>query len=65
MSDSQTTVGAPAEFVLKVKCRDEWWVITSDDIPGLMVAHRDMDTAFSDVSLSIRTLKRLNAGVKP
>lgn len=53
------------EFTLKVKHRDGWWVVTSNDIPGLCIAHRDMDIAFSDVGLSIRTLERLNAGVKP
>lgn len=54
----------PSEFTLKVQHRDGWWVITSDDVPGLVVAHQTMDAAFGDVGLSIRTLTRLNAGVE-
>lgn len=53
------------EFTLKVKHRDGWWVVTSNDVPGLYVAHNDMETTFMDVGPSIRTLMQLNAGVQP
>ncbi len=44
------------------KYADDWHVFTSDDLPGLYVAHQNAEVAYNDVTLSIKTLIRLSTG---
>lgn len=58
------TADAPRDFSLRVKHRDGWWVVTSDDVSGLYVAHQDLDKVLGDIGLSVRMLTCLNAAAK-
>lgn len=43
---------------------ENWHVFTSDDLPGLMVAHKDSAKAFLSISESIEKLLLLNEGLE-
>ncbi len=43
---------------------DGWHVFMSDQLPGLYVASRDLETAWRDVGPSIQTLLMLDMGVQ-
>lgn len=40
--------------------RDGWFVITSRDLPGLVIANRNRQVAIDDIEASIKVLFRLN-----
>jgi len=55
----------PAIVRLDVKLRDgDFWVITSEDLPGLLLCGKDWKQLFSDVPPAIETLFELNYGLK-
>ncbi len=43
--------------------QDGWYVYTSKDMPGLLVANKDDKLAYNDVVLSVRKLYKLDYGV--
>ena len=47
---------------IRYKCRDEWHIFTSDDLPGLYVASKDVKKAFEDVPVAVNKLIELDYG---
>ena len=43
--------------------KEDTHVFSSDDLPGLYIAHKDAQRAFEDVAPSIKLLLKLNSGI--
>jgi hypothetical protein len=54
----------PAEIINVVinRNRDGWYIARSDDLPGLFIAHPDVDAVVADVSNAIKALYRADFG---
>jgi hypothetical protein len=54
----------PAEIINVVvnRNRDGWYIARSDDLPGLFIAHPDVDAVLADVSDAIKALYRADFG---
>jgi hypothetical protein len=52
--------GAKCSVAVQQKEKDGWFIFTSDDVPGLYVAHRDEAVARADIPVAISCLLKLN-----
>lgn len=48
----------------EINFADSLWTLTSCDLPGLLLAHEDINTLLDDVPDAIKLLVELNYGVK-
>ena len=55
--------GFSTDVTVKRRERDGWFVYTSDELPGLFVACKNDQTAYDDVTASIRCLMKLDFGI--
>ena len=49
---------------LKIERREGCYFITSDEVPGLMLAHADWDLVMGDLPGAVRQLLRANCGLE-
>lgn len=54
---------AVTSIKVKYKAAEGWHVFTSHEVPGFLVAHTDISTAYNDISKAIELLMKLNEDV--
>lgn len=50
------------EIIIDCRCIEGWWVATSEQLEGLIVAHQDLDVVKAEVPLVIRVLLQAQYG---